>query len=138
MVEFVKAVRYVVSDESSGVPSLKERWCYSTRLHYYHLSKADLPAKYLEDEDILALHAPKALWSPTCPRAGRGCQGTAISSLSDCRWKLTYMAIVMLWLLLSAERELRSKPGRPVDCARQNQAQLQGPNGNPKIIRPPS
>ncbi|EGO56484.1 hypothetical protein NEUTE1DRAFT_101763 [Neurospora tetrasperma FGSC 2508] len=130
MVEFVKAVQYVVSDESSGVPSLKERWCYSTRLHYYHLSKAvsllcclnatvyffqdsafwDLPAKYLEDEDILALHA----------------------------LKLTDMAIVMLWLLLIVERERRLKPGRSVNCARQNQAQLQGPNGNPKTIRPPS
>ncbi|EGZ70646.1 hypothetical protein NEUTE2DRAFT_130653 [Neurospora tetrasperma FGSC 2509] len=91
MVEFVKAVQYVVSDESSGVPSLKERWCYSTRLHYYHLSKA-----------------------------------------------LTDMAIVMLWLLLIVERERRLKPGRSVNCARQNQAQLQGPNGNPKTIRPPS
>ncbi|KAL0470806.1 hypothetical protein QR685DRAFT_399913, partial [Neurospora intermedia] len=51
---------------------------------------------------------------------------------------LTDMAIVMLCLLLSVERDLRSKPGRSVDCARQNQAQLQGPNGNPKTIRPPS
>lgn len=48
------------------------------------------------------------------------------------------MAIVMLWLLLIVERELRLKPGRSVNRARQNQAQLQGPNGNPKTIRPPS